>query len=130
MPNRPALAACLLLLASPLPAAANWVHCAASGTGEAGAFAYETTLVKLRDTSPKALKAVQAQLVAYIGKNEPGARATTAACVAYEDQVPAAQAYSRDLAAAARKLGWDHVTALDPMSWLPASAQEESSYQP
>jgi len=113
------------------PCAANWVHCSAKGTTDTGAFAVETTVVRVQDTSPAGLKALQAQLLAYLAKADPGAHGnTTASCATYEDEVVAAQHYSRALNTVARQLGWDHVTALDPDSWLGAKQQLESSFQP
>ena len=131
MLRRLATALCLLTTTGVIsPCAANWVHCSAKGTSDTGAFAVETTVVRVQNTSPAGLKSLQAQLLAYVAKTDPSAHGNTASCVASEDEALASQHYSRALNAASRQLGWDHVTALDPDSWLSAKQQQESSFQP
>jgi len=129
MPRLRLAAALIVSLGAP-PCAASWLHCSASGSNDTGPFGFETTIADVRETSPAALTALQARLAAYIVKNDPEAHGITAKCAVFDDEVDAAQHYSRALNAVSRKLGWDHTTALAPHSWLASNDLIDTPLEP
>jgi len=121
----------LLLTALPaVPAQAAWVHCSASGTAQTGQVAYETTVADLRTASKQGKYDYRALLAAYVARRDPDTRGVTTSCAVFEGNGAAAHDYAVSLNAAARKLGWDHVTVINPQDWLPPGAIMEAANQP
>jgi hypothetical protein len=119
MPRFAAAAALLALVLAPCsPAAATWMHCSALGTDTAGPFAVETTTADVGAVEPARLAQLKQSLLAYVAKADPDAHAPAVTCYTFDDQVAATSHYSQMLGATARRLGWEHMTVLQPEDWL------------
>jgi hypothetical protein len=100
------------------PAAADWLQCAATGTGAAGRFSYQTLVVDVGAVSPQRLTEFQSRLTDYVKKDSASAHDVQAQCAQFDDSGPAANRFSRAFQDASRAYGWDHVTVVQPESWL------------
>lgn len=100
------------------PASAAWVQCHASGADTAGALFATSTAVDVGAVPGPRLDRLGARIAAAVARLDPDARNVTAACATFDDSASASAAYSRMLAATARRLGWEHVMIVRPDEWL------------
>jgi hypothetical protein len=107
-----------LLAAGASPAAATWLHCAATGGNATGAIAYYSTVADVGPLPPARLAQLKQRMLSYATKADPEARGLRADCFTFDDETVANAHYSPLLNSGARRLGWDHVTVVEPESWL------------
>ncbi len=107
-----------VLAAHPAAAGAAWLHCSVTGSSGAGEFVYLTTLANVGKAPAARLKQFEDRAAAYVSKADAEATAVRAACFAPEDQLEAAEHYSRLLNTSAARVGWDHVMVVRPREWL------------
>lgn len=118
MPSLRLTVLALLALPAARPASATWLHCAAAGTDGNGPFVFETTVADLGPLPDARLTALRQRLSGYVTKMDTDARDVRSECYKFDDQLAAEAHYSHALAGTARRLGWEHVTVVDPESWL------------
>jgi hypothetical protein len=108
----------LALCASAAPASATWLQCTASGADSTGTLAFQTTSVDVGALPPARVAALKQRLAAYVAKTDAEAKLSGVECTAFDDVTTAGSHYSQTLAATARRIGWEHVTVVQPDDWL------------
>lgn len=111
----------LLAACAAAPASATWLTCSAEGTDASGAFAFQTTSADVGALPATRLDALKQRLAAYVTKADAGAKISSIGCTTFDDVLDANSRYSKALNARTRRLGWDHVTVLQPDDWLSAN---------